>query len=184
MNPKHDRNPVASFVISLLSTLALALLFWMLSFLVGCSTNRGRMGDNGIQGFHAVDGKLWRSSQPTNDQMHVYAFRGIRNVLNLRDDPIPGEATAAKREGLFYWHVPMRGWGMPDKREVLDALTVISNAHGPIVIHCYWGKDRTGLIVAEWRKAHGWTPEAALAEAEREGLSTWVPSFRRYILNR
>ena len=59
----------------------------------------------------------------------------------------------------------------------------------PVLVHCRYGKDRTGVVIAAYRVVHeGWEPKAAAAEAKRYGccvplfddLESWLRSYRRY----
>lgn len=55
--------------------------------------------------------------------------------------------------------------------QVVEALRIIRNADGPIVIHCWHGADRTGLISALYRIVfQGWTKEEAIDELMHGGF--------------
>lgn len=46
----------------------------------------------------------------------------------------------------------------------------------PVVyIHCFRGMDRTGLAIALYRRAMGWSCEAAMREAKSLGFGTGIP---------
>lgn len=129
-----------------------------------------------------VDDKVWRGSQPLNNALSTLP-QSIKNILDLRDDSIPGYAEAVKRSGRFYWHVPMSGWQYPDKKKIHQALEEIKASKGEVLVHCRWGHERTGIVIAEWRKLNGWSSTASLNEAKKVGVSCWyLPAVEGFVL--
>lgn len=103
--------------------------------------------------FHTVvPGELYRSAQPSPDDIGLYARDyGIRTVLNLRG-AAPGapwydaEKAAADRLGLTLIDFPMsaRHELKPGRAKALVAL--LKSARKPILVHCNAGSDRSGLV--------------------------------------
>ena len=55
--------------------------------------------------------------------------------------------------------------GKVTREELMDCLLVISSAPKPMLVHCWHGSDRTGIVCAAYRIVmQGWTPEKALEE--------------------
>jgi protein-tyrosine phosphatase len=133
---------------------------------------------------------------------------GITAVIDLRSE---GEIAkfpspfAAPDYGPQYVHIPVltdafmkqiaSAPGMADKyRLMVDGrqeafgrvVSAIANVDGPVVFHCYAGKDRTGLVTAMILGLVGVTPEAIgadyaetdlhLAERYRQWLAAAPPS--------
>lgn len=49
--------------------------------------------------------------------------------------------------------------------DVVKALKIIKSAEGPVLVHCWHGSDRTGLVCASYRIIfQNWTKQAALDE--------------------
>ncbi|RYF62906.1 MAG: protein-tyrosine-phosphatase, partial [Comamonadaceae bacterium] len=68
--------------------------------------------------------------------------------------------------------VPIDTWSINDD-EVRRALIAIREAEkkGPVLIHCWHGADRTGVVAAVYRMAlQGWDKDAARHEMFRGGF--------------
>lgn len=150
--------------------------------------------------FHTiVHGEAYRSSQMSaNELTHVIQKYGIKSVLNLRGENLTSDwhqteiATSAKLNVVHYDR--SLGSGTPLTLEQMDDIvTLLRQAPKPVLIHCYGGADRAGLVSALYCFAiEGQKPE----EADRQ-LSIWdghVPlirpkvtamdhSFWRYVSN-
>lgn len=104
-------------------------------------------------------------------------------ILNLRRDK--NKDSIRSRAGTFMLHqVPLKASNI-DEQKVMEALRIIKNRQGPIVIHCLAGSDRTGLIAAMYRVVfNNWSKEAAIRELEKGGFGFHkrfdeVPEFIR-----
>jgi len=62
--------------------------------------------------------------------------------------------------------IPWKASDTPDLRRVAQFLTLLcANPNKKIFVHCHYGGDRTGTMLAAYRIANqGWTPEQAYAE--------------------
>lgn len=57
-----------------------------------------------------------------------------------------------------------------NEKDVIQALRLIKNRKGSILIHCKHGSDRTGLVVAMYRIiVQGWSREEAINEMKLGG---------------
>jgi protein tyrosine/serine phosphatase len=71
--------------------------------------------------------------------------------------------------------------------QVAEALRIIKTAKSPIVIHCWHGSDRTGLISAMYRILYqGWSKEEAIEELMKGGygyhsLYRNIPAYIRKV---
>jgi len=119
----------------------------------------------GVAHFAKVTDKLWRSAQPED----AAAFRrlGVKTVINLRyeHDDFP----ALRDSDIAYVHIPMVG-PHPREEEVVLFLAAVRRAtadpaHTPVLVHCEYGKDRTGYAVAAYRIVEeGWDADTAIQE--------------------
>ena len=139
----------------------------------------------GIKRFAQVDSGLARGSKPDAYGVASLAGRGFRTVVSLRHDD--DERARVTQAGMRYVEIPMKigalGAPVPTDAQVRTFLGAATDSTGrPVYVHCHHGRDRTGVMVAVYRvKVSGWTPEAAVKEAEDRGLRPQYKAYRRYI---
>jgi len=139
-----------------------------------------------IKNMHAVNDRIYRGAQPTEEGFKALAKMGIKTVIDLRDKPAQAdrEKHFVESFGMQYLSVPMN-MHAPTDDQIAKVLSMLdSNAAGPVFIHCLGGKDRTGTAIACYRIAHdGWDNRKALAEARVYGLSAFDVALRNYIVH-
>ena len=161
--------------------LALALVF------AGCATQRGFPPEHQIVNFdyiNPVSPELYRGAQPSQNGLAFLKSVGVSTVVNLRqlDDVFPAEEGVVKELGMAYISAPLSGVRAPAVAEINAILARIEAAPQPVFVHCQYGCDRTGLVIACWRIRHDrWSNDKALLEAEQYGLSPWLPNFKSFI---
>lgn len=100
---------------------------------------------------YRIDDKLYRSEQPVAEDGEAIVKLGIQSVINLRffdrndDDHL-------KVHGLTLLNRPLLSWSIKPK-EIAEILYLIEKQqqNGAVLIHCYHGADRTGLIAGMYR---------------------------------
>ena len=116
---------------------------------------------------YRIDDKLYRSEQPVAEDSEAIVKLGIQSVINLRffdrndDDHL-------KAHGLTLLNRPLLSWSIKPK-EIAEILYLIEKQqqNGAVLIHCYHGADRTGLIAGMYRIIYqGWSVEEAKAEMQ------------------
>ena len=112
-----------------------------------------------LKNFYKLDDKVYRSAQPDKGGFHELASLGIRNVLSFRDHHADEGGI-----GFTFYDVGMDA-GAIEIEKVVAALRIIKSSNGPILIHCWHGSDRTGLVSAMYRIVfQGWSRESAIDE--------------------
>jgi len=101
-----------------------------------------------LKNFYRLDEHVYRSAQPDRKGFQELKRLGIGSVLNFRDHH--ADDKDAKGLGLTLHRVEMEAGEIRDE-QVVQALRIIRTAKGPIVIHCWHGSDRTGLVSALYR---------------------------------
>lgn len=116
---------------------------------------------------YRIDDKLYRSEQPVAEDGEAIVKLGIQSVINLRffdrndDDHL-------KAYSLTLLNRPLLSWSIKPK-EIAEILYLIEKQqqNGAVLIHCYHGADRTGLIAGMYRIIYqGWPVEEAKAEMQ------------------
>ena len=140
---------------------------------------------DGVPNLHKVTKSLYRSAQPTAEGMVGLKKLGIKTVVSLRSFHSDRKTTAAAK--LKYDHIYMKTWH-PEREDVVRFLKLATNpANTPLLVHCQFGADRTGTMVAVYRVVvEDWTPEDAVKEMTEGGygfheiwdnLPTWIRSL-------
>ncbi|MEO8241026.1 MAG: tyrosine-protein phosphatase [bacterium] len=140
----------------------------------------------GVPNLYRVTDHLYRSAQPDADGFANLEAAGIRTVVSLRQTV--NDVPLGKSTAISFARIPMKSRYVAENggRRVVDALRAVHAGllHGPTLVHCHHGADRTGLIVALYRILNqGWTREAALAELTGGGYGfhpIWA-NIPRYI---
>jgi protein tyrosine phosphatase (PTP) superfamily phosphohydrolase (DUF442 family) len=128
---------------------------------------RWRSGNTGT----VVPGRIYRSGQLNADQLADFCRQNaIRTVLNLRG-PNPqanwyrAERAAALSSGATQLDVALASDHWLSHAQVRALLDVLDTVEPPVLIHCQWGAERTGLVSAF---AQLLRPGVSLADARRE----------------
>jgi tyrosine-protein phosphatase SIW14 len=135
-----------------------------------------------IDRFHQVSGGLYRGAQPTEvSDYEMLRNLGVKTIVNLREEGA-NEIAVAKKFGLQLKLFPMNAFTYPDDDQVNKILTVLSDPENqPVFIHCEFGKDRTGLIVALYRFfQEKWSAKQAYNEMVKLGFNRIFINLRHY----
>ena len=142
------------------------------------------LGLPGLSNVGRVAPGVLRGAQPAPGGYATLKALGIRTVINLRSRH--GEKASVEAEGMRYLEIPIRVTDYVDDRAVRRAVAALRDPSNlPAFVHCAYGKDRTGVVVAVYRmEAERWTREAAEAEMWAFGFNgVWrhlLSYVRRY----
>lgn len=119
-----------------------------------------------IGNLHRVSPELYRSGQPEPEGFTKLEQMGVRSVLNLRE--YRRDTPKAAHTGLHIMEYPMAA-SKATAADVEACLRLIQEAPKPVLVHCWHGSNRTGIIVAAYRIVfQGWSIEAAEADLKDE----------------
>jgi protein tyrosine/serine phosphatase len=141
-----------------------------------------------IFNFHVVAPNIMRASQPTEEAIRLLKrYCGIKTILNLRNDnSCKPEEKYVKKLGIKFINIPMDATQEQSIATIEKAIAIINDkANQPIFVHCYAGKDRTGIIFAAYRiKYNNWSMEDALMEMLVYGYDRILfPNLERSLYN-
>lgn len=133
-----------------------------------------------LRNLHRVDDHVWRSSQPDAVGFADLKAAGIGEVLSLRhyhaDDHLA--------DGLVLHRIPMDAETIRDA-DIVAALKVIRRSKKPVLVHCWHGSDRTGVVVAMYRMVvQRWPRGKAIAELNDPAYGHHAgayPNIQRYL---
>ena len=120
--------------------------------------------------FYRVDELLFRSAQLDGSDAAKLHELGIKSIVNLRHFSRGGDKRAF---GNQFWltNKPLQSWEIKPA-QIADVLRTIRERQkeGAVLVHCYHGADRTGLVVAMYRVIYqGWSLDAARSEMIDDG---------------
>lgn len=117
---------------------------------------------SGVENCYKISDSLYRSAQPEKEGFTALQQMGIRSVLNLREYHI--DTRVARHTSLCLMAYPVAA-GEVTAADVENCLILIARAPKPLLVHCWHGSDRTGIVVAAYRIVfQNWSIE----EAEKE----------------
>ncbi len=141
--------------------------------------------------FHMVEkGKFYRSKQLTTEALSDYIKKyQIKTILNLREKEedataLQQEDNFAKKRGINFVNIPLSPCHLPSKEEIEKILELFEAAEKPILVHCWSGSDRTGMVSALWALEEMQQPlqEALKQLAFRFGhVKIFHPSMTKFI---
>ena len=96
---------------------------------------------------------------------------GIDIVIDGRLTGMEKESKQVTKLGMKFVAVPWHCLLPRDKTFARFLAVVRNNPHKKIFVHCRYGDDRTGMMIATYRMAiQGWTAEEALKEMDYFGF--------------
>ena len=96
-----------------------------------------------------VPGKVYRSGQPSMSQLQAWIPKyGIRSIVNLRGDTLDicrQEKAVADTMNVQTISLALSSRHVVSKARLLRLIDAIDHAPRPMLMHCYFGVDRSGL---------------------------------------
>ena len=128
----------------------------------------------GVPNAGKVSETLLRGAQPSGQGLTELKKLGVTTIIDLRREsgPVAWERAQAESLGMHFVSIPVRGWSAPDNAQVAQFLKVVQqDPTQKVFVHCHYGEDRTGVMVATYRIAQqNWAPEQAAAEMNSFGF--------------
>lgn len=162
--------------------LSLPLLLTLILFsLVSCTFNYSPRGPKSLPDAprsSPLNDWLYRGSQPLAGDFATFKAKGIRTVINFRDEEkwIDWERKQVEGLGMKYVSLPWNIMGSVDPKLLDRFFEVLDNpANRPALFHCKHGRDRSGVMAALALMRYEKMSEA---EARELALETIRPHLR------
>ena len=132
-----------------------------------------RLTVRGVENAGKIGDSLYRGAQPRGEGYEELKKLGISIVVDLRNSkPVKGEGGETREQmkveaaGMRYVEIPTSAIFGPTEVQVAKFLQLLhDNPQEKIFVHCYFGDDRTGVMVATYRIAvDHWTSDEAYNE--------------------
>jgi len=101
--------------------------------------------ESNLINLHQIDSGVYRSDQPYTEDFKALEKFGIAEVLNLRR--FNNDEKKVKNTSLKLHHIPVHAHLLAEEH-LVEAMRIIRDRKGPILIHCFHGSDRTGAVAA------------------------------------
>ena len=142
--------------------------------------NSNQLPDN----FYKVSDDIYRSEQPSLKEIEQLNKIGIKTIINLR--LWHSDRNKLTNTGIAEIRINMRAGKVTDEK-IIQILKAIKNSPKPILIHCWHGSDRTGVVIAMYRLIfQNWTKKQVIEELMKPELNHHYkiyPNIQRYIQN-
>lgn len=136
--------------------------------------------------FRQIAAEIYCGGQPNDDGFKILKEKGIKTIINLREEPgqIAREKELVEQLGMQFLSVPMTPFQEPSERAIKQFLEIALHPEShPIFVHCLHGQDRTGAMVCIYRmEAHGHTFDLAYEEMVNGGFHKEFLNLRRAVL--
>ena len=137
--------------------------------------------------FLEVNATLLRGPQPDAGDLYTLKARGLRTVVNTREESVASRAFAL-RHGLNYYHIPVTDWSVPAHHQIQEFLELTdATENRSLLVHCWGGVGRTGIFVCCYRFARLdmemqaaidlsdlETPHLQMSHVQRQWLHQWA----------
>ena len=129
---------------------------------------------------------LFRGAQPSAQGLAELKKLGITTIVDLRGNrgPVASERREVETLGMRFIDIPVLGWSAPSNEQVAQFLKLFKDdPQQKIFVHCYYGEDRSGVMVAAYRIAQqNWTADQAIAEMYSFGFHYHLyPGMKSYV---
>ena len=153
--------------------LVMALFSVMLSapFVLGVQAvdnkdKRSGEEESDVKNFGKVNDHIFRGGQPKENEYRELAAKGIKTVIDLREDAEAFARSGTEQAGMKYVNLRLNAKHPPTIEESNLFLRMVNDKENwPVFVHCAGGRHRTGVLVAVYRmEVDGWNAEQAYRE--------------------
>ena len=139
----------------------------------------------GVSNFGEVTPRLYRGGQPKGTGYEHLKKMGVDIVVDLRLSGRDAEKLNVTKAGMKFVALPWHCLAPKDHVFAKFLKLLQENPEKKVFVHCRYGDDRTGMMIAAYRMAvQGWTPDEARREMQKFGFHRMIcPSLVEYEKN-
>lgn len=116
-----------------------------------------------------IASKLFRSAQPDSEGLNTLNLLGIRTIIKLNDEFT--SEIVDRRFHMIYMPLPTITFDYKQAVHVAEKVKDCIMSGNDTLVHCTWGRDRTGLIIGTYRLMYlDWTLNQVNEEREAYGV--------------
>lgn len=154
-----------------------------------CSDNLG----SAIKNFCVVTPHvLWRGARPDKGGIEWLIRKGVRTIVNLElildDKPAMGHAIVEDANTTTVGYFRIHDWeplrllapSVVDDH-IAHFLAIVRQQPKPVFVHCRYGENRTGVMVAVYRMLIEGVPDEAAIEEMKRYRGFWSTVDEKYI---
>lgn len=139
------------------------------------------------------EGKLYRGSQPTAEEIEDLRANGVRTIVKLNTADLDMERSKSGELGIRLIEIPLNARAVGTSRDCADVerayAAMTDPLNWPVYVHCDHGRDRTGFLAGLYRqRVQGWTYEQVSEELARYGhdrkMRAIFPNITRALADR
>ena len=125
----------------------------------------------GVGDFAEVTPTLYRGGQPSRVGYEALARMGVNIVVDARLSGKGDERKNVEKAGMQYVAIPWHCLFPKDDVFVRFLALLRDNPGKKVFVHCRYGDDRTGMMIAAYRMSvEGWSADEALKEMDEFGF--------------
>lgn len=109
---------------------------------------------------------LFRSEQLTGKDASILQKNQVKTIINLRFFDRDDDKEDLSGLSIHLINRPLKSWSISPKQIAAILYQIeLAEKQGGVLVHCYHGADRTGLIIGMYRIVNqGWSIDAAKRE--------------------
>ena len=132
-----------------------------------------------ITNLHLVEDGIYRSGRlnPYTDMKILTEVYKIKTIISLEtywldSKLLKAEISESQKYGINFIHIPMLPIGHLDKQKMLKAASLLWENKKSVLIHCYRGSERTGIVVGAYRRIYDkWSYKDTVTEMDDKGFN-------------
>jgi len=136
----------------------------------------------GVSNFAEVTPRLFRGGQPEGTGYVNLKKMGVDIVVDLRLSGTDREKQNVTKADMQFVSIPWHCLYPRDRIFAKFLMLLRENPDRKVFVHCRYGDDRTGMMIAAYRMAvQGWSPDRAAREMREFGFHRLIcPSLDPY----